>query len=91
LKNFPWDFSYVQWRISEFLCHHNRPVIWLEQGFLTLRELIRLFPLLMQWTASNTGNAMSHLGYKQTFSRPKLRSALHPASDILDRVGNDRL
>ena len=34
----------------------------LEQGLLTPRESIRLFPLLMQWTASNTGNAMSHLG-----------------------------
>ncbi len=31
------------------------------------------------------------LGYKQTSSRPKLRSAYTPAYDILDRVGNDRL
>ncbi len=33
----------------------------------------------------------SAYGYKQTSSRPKSTSALHPASDILDRVGNDRL
>ncbi len=28
------------------------------------------------------------LGYKQTYSRPKLKSALPPATDILDRAGN---
>ncbi len=35
--------------------------------------------------------ATSAYGYKQTSSRPKMRSALPPAPDILDRVGNDRL
>ncbi len=34
---------------------------------------------------------MSGFGYKQTSSHLKLRSAIHPASDILDGVGNDRL
>ncbi len=58
--------------------------------------------LLMLWTAPTTGIAIcpistaleerreSAYGYKQTSSHLKLRSALHPASDILDRVGNDR-
>ncbi len=32
----------------------------------------------------------SAYGYKQTSSRPKSTSAYHPASDIPDRVGNDR-
>ncbi len=60
-------------------------------------------PGLMQWTAPYTGIVMrqdtvdvaerfeSAYGYKQTSSHLKLGSALHPASDILNRVGNDRL
>jgi hypothetical protein len=57
---------------------------------------------MMQWTAPTAGIAMcqnavevaerleSAYGYERTFSRPKLKSALPPASDILDRVGKDR-
>ena len=56
----------------------------------------------MRWTAPATGIAMrqdtvdfaerfeSAYGYKQTSSNLKSTSALHPASDILDRVEKDR-
>ena len=57
---------------------------------------------MMQWTAPTTGIAMcqnvvdvaepfeSAYGYKQTSSRPKSRSALHPTPDILVAVTDFR-
>ncbi len=39
-------------------------------------------------TKSVGSDFFNSLGYKQTSSRPKLRSALPPTGDILDKVGN---